>query len=108
MIDFFMVNIENPVTNQVKQCKVGWSWTVFFFGFFPMLFRQDWKWLLITLVVDLLGLFTFGIVSFIANVILAVLYNKFYLTDLINAGWRPVDEASKNLLLAKGVALPVK
>lgn len=28
----------------MKQVKVGYSWTVLFFGFFVPLIRGDWKW----------------------------------------------------------------
>ena len=84
-----MVNIKNPKTNQVKQVKAGFSWTVFFWGFLTPLFRDDWKWLIILLL--------------IANVVLSFLYNKFYLRDKINEGWIPCDEASKSILLSKGI-----
>jgi hypothetical protein len=102
-----MVNIKNPKTNQVKQVKAGFSWTVFFFGFFPPLFRGDWKWLLILLVLDIVGLFSFGFLSFAANLVFSFLYNKFYLQDRINEGWIPCDEASKSIMLSRGIVFPV-
>ncbi len=37
------VTLFNPTTRQSKQVKVGFSWTVFFFGSFPALFRGDFK-----------------------------------------------------------------
>lgn len=98
-----MVNLKNPVTNQFKQCKAGFSWTVFFFGFFPALFRGDWKWLLIILGIDLVtGFWSFGLVSSVANIVFAFIYNKLYINDLLSAGYTPADESSKNALLAKG------
>ena len=102
-----MVNIKKTKTNQVKQVKAGFSWTVFFWGFFPPLFRGDWKWLLILLVLDIAGLFSFGIVSFAANLVFSFLYNKFYLQDRINEGWIPCDEASKSIMLSRGIVFPV-
>lgn len=101
-----MVNIKNPKTNQVKQVKAGFSWTVFFWGFLPPLFRGDWKWLLIMLVLDIVGIFSFGIISAIANIMVSFLYNKFYLQDRINEGWVPCDEASKSIMLSRGISLP--
>ena len=62
------VNLSNSSTNQVKQVKVGFSWTVFFFGIFPPLFRGDWKWFGIILLADLvLAILTAGIGTAIAN-----------------------------------------
>ena len=54
-----IVNLKNPNTNQFKQVKIGFSWTMFFFGFWVPLFRGDWKWLIIMLLLDIIGLFTF-------------------------------------------------
>jgi len=38
------ITFENPRTEHIKQAPVGFSWTVLLFGFFPRLFRGDWKW----------------------------------------------------------------
>ncbi|MDT2830066.1 DUF2628 domain-containing protein [Vagococcus carniphilus] len=89
------VNLYNPRTNQAKQAKVGFSWTVFFFGSIPALFRGDWKWFFIML---LANTFTAGF----AHLVFMFLYNKLYLSDLIVAGFVPSDEASKRILLSKG------
>lgn len=35
------VNMTNDDTGEVKQCKVGFSWTMFFFGFLVPIFRGD-------------------------------------------------------------------
>lgn len=51
------VMLKNENTGQIKQAKIGFSWTVFFFGFFPAIFRGDWKWFLIILIASM---FTFG------------------------------------------------
>jgi hypothetical protein len=91
-----IVNLKNPNTNQFKQVKIGFSWTMFFFGFWVPLFRGDWKWLIIMLLLDIIGLFTFGFVTF--------LYNKLYAEDLISKGFKPTDNASVNILNQKGVA----
>ena len=82
--------------NLIKKGFVGFSWTTFFFGFFVPLFRGDWLWLVIML---LLGLASCGI----ANLILAFLYNKFYTTKLLENGWEPADYFSRNTLINKGI-----
>lgn len=64
------VNLENPNTHQLKQVKVGFSWTTFFFGFWPALFRGDWKWFAIQLAIEIvLGCFTLGIGAGIVGII---------------------------------------
>lgn len=79
----------------MKQVKVGFSWTMLFFGFFVPLIRGDWKWTIISL---LIGVFTCGI----ANLVLAFIYNKIYIKDLIESGWCPADETAANVLRSKG------
>lgn len=96
-------NLINKNTNEVKNVKVGFSWTEFFWGFWPALFRGDWKWLLIMLLVDLgLGMFTWGGGSLIFNFVFAFFYNKLYTQDLIAKGYEPSDDGDYNLLVSKG------
>ncbi|MCF1784218.1 DUF2628 domain-containing protein [Lactobacillus mulieris] len=102
-----IVNLKNPATNQFKQCKVGFSWTMFFFGFWVPLFRGDWKWLIIMLLLDIIGIFTLGLVTAIANIAMAFLYNKFYVEDLTKQGFEPQDKASIDILRGKGIAFKV-
>lgn len=89
------VNLFNPRLRQGKQAKIGISWTVFFFGPFPALFRGDWKWFLIMLIADV---FTAGL----SHWVFIFLYNKLYLTDLLTQGFEPNDPFSEQLLLSKG------
>lgn len=99
-------NLKNPVTNQVKQVKAGFSWTTFFWGFFPALFRGDWKWFVIIFLIDIItGSFTYGFGSGVVGIIFAFFYNKLYITDLMNNGFVPADDASKNILLSKGISI---
>lgn len=98
-----LVNLKNPTTNQFKQVKAGFSWTMFFFGFWVPLFRGDWKWLIIMLLLDLIGIWTLGIVTSVANLIMSFMYNKLYIQDLISGGFKPNDEASANILKQKNI-----
>lgn len=79
-----------------KQGFVGFSWTMFFFGFFVPLFRGDFKWLLITLILMFLS---FGLAQFI----LCFLYNKFYTINLLEQAYKPADDYSENILNMKGI-----
>lgn len=101
-------NLKNPTTNQFKQVKVGFSWTTFFFGFWVPLFRGDWKWLVIFLLADIFfGAFTIGFGTFIFDIVIAFIYNKLYLNELISQGYKPADEASRNILQTKGIQIDI-
>ncbi|MGG2067341.1 MULTISPECIES: hypothetical protein [unclassified Bacillus (in: firmicutes)] len=90
------VMLKNERTGQIKQTKLGFSWTVFFFGFFPALFRGDWKWLLIILIASA---FTFGF----SNLVFCFIYNKLYINDLLSQGYKPADEYSLAALQQKNI-----
>jgi len=77
--------LENRTTGYKRQVPVGFSWTTFFFGFFPALIRGDWKW---GVIMFLCSLVTFGFSQFI----FCFIYNKLYLKDLLNNGYEVVCE----------------
>ncbi len=71
---FMHINLSNAATQQVKPAKIGFSWTVFFFGCLPPLFRGDWKWFFILLIVEaVFGLPTFGFGAGIIGIIFFIL-----------------------------------
>jgi hypothetical protein len=72
---------ENPKTGQIREAPVGFSWTVAFFGWFPPLFRGDWKWAVIML---LLGVLTWNL----SGLVFMFIYNKLYIRDLVGAGFK--------------------
>lgn len=92
------IEIKLKKDNIVKNGYVGFSWTTLFFGFFVPLFRGDWLWLLIMLI---LGIFTSGI----ANIVLAFLYNKIYTNKLLEDGWQPADDYSKSVLVTNNMII---
>lgn len=73
--------MENPNNGHVKEAPVGFSWTVLFFGFFPPLFRGDWKWAIIMFV---LALLTAGL----SGLVFMFIYNKLYIKDLVGSGFK--------------------
>jgi hypothetical protein len=82
-----------------KDVKVGFSWTTFFFGFFPALFRGDLKWAVIMFIISVaLGSFTFGIGAWVSGIVFSFVYNKIYIKELIEKGYRPATEESRRLL----------
>ena len=97
------VVFENAHTGHVKEAPVGFSWTVFFLGFFPPLFRGDWKW---AVIMFLLWALTWGL----SNIVFSFLYNNLYIKDLIGSGFKAksidtgsIDDVSQKL----GVNIPL-
>ncbi|ADH97781.1 hypothetical protein [Salisediminibacterium selenitireducens] len=61
----------------IKQSKVGFSWTVFFFAFFPPLFRCDIKWAAVIFVSAILvGLASGGVLAWLPSVVLAFIITR--------------------------------
>jgi len=90
------INLKNVNNGMIKNVKIGFSWTTFFFSFFPALFRGDIKWALIMFVVDCI---TMGI----SWIVFPFIYNKIYIKDLLEKGYVPADENVKNELKARGI-----
>ena len=66
---FAVISLENKRSNQLKLAPVGYSWTNLIFGFFVPLFRGDWKWAIIFLIV---GIVTWGF----GSIVTSFFYNK--------------------------------
>lgn len=76
-----IIFFEHPQTGQLAAAPVGFSWTTAFFGPFPMLFRNDWKWFFVSLA---LAFFTGGLSSFVMMCII----NKLHIQELVRQGFR--------------------
>ncbi|WP_160033837.1 DUF2628 domain-containing protein [Paenibacillus sp. An7] len=82
-----------------KDVKVGFSWTTFFFGFFPALFRGDLKWAAIMFILSVIfASFTLGIGAWICGIVFSFVYNKIYIKELLEKGYRPVNESDRAVL----------
>jgi len=87
-----------------KEVKVGFSWTVFFFGGFVPLIRGDIKWFAIMLILSIIaGSFTAGIGSLVVGIIFSVVYNKIYIKELLMKGYKAVDDTTAQLLKDQGI-----
>ena len=73
--------LENPRTGQMRTAPLGFSWTTFFFGPFPMMFRGAWKWFFIVLVTALI---TYGL----ANLVWMFIINRLHFNDLLKDGYK--------------------
>ena len=99
-----MITLKNIHTGVMKQVPTGYSWTTFFFGFFPALFRGDLKWACIFLIANVsIGLLTLGIGAFIFNIVFAGFYNKIYIKELMGKQFSFADEQSRIYLIQNGI-----
>jgi len=79
----------HPAFGSIKRAPVGFSWTVFFFGFFPPLIRGDWKWAVIYFIaIVAISAVTMGVGGWILGIIFAFLYNKLYVKELVERGFK--------------------
>ena len=104
--------LRHTTTGLIKPAPIGFSWTVFFFGGFPALFRGDLKWAVIMWVggaaAVLFAVITLGALFFLPWVfwfVFAFIYNKRYVTELLGNGFVPADGHSANVLAQAGVAV---
>jgi len=96
------IKMKNETTGQFKEVPVGFSWTTFFFGWFPALLRGDWKNFLILF---FLTIPTLGIIL----IVYWFKYNKIYINDLISKGFKAVlNREEAEFMSAKiGTPLPI-
>lgn len=92
---------ENPNTGGIKEAPLGFSWTVFFFNCFPPMFRGDWKWFWIMLIIALI---TWGL----SGLVFMFIYNKPYIKDLIGQGFKAksIEDGNMDLASAK-IGMPI-
>ena len=80
----------------VRHCKVGFSWTMLFFGIFVPLVRGDVKWFFMSLIISI---FTCGL----GWLVLPFLYNKAYIKGLLESGYKPATENDRNILVGQAI-----
>lgn len=95
---FAKIYLTNPRTGQMREAPVGFSWTTFFFGFIPALFRGDWIGAAIQFV--LCGL-TFGL----SNLYFMFAYNKMYLKRLLNEGFHATGSSADLTFVEQRISL---
>lgn len=84
------IMLKHPKTGILKKGFYGFSWTSFFFGGLPAIFRGD---IVTGLVITVLAILTCGI----ASLIWCFIYNKRYTLGLLEQGYEFYDEDSKVL-----------
>ncbi len=90
------IYFQNPHTGQMREAPVGFSWTVLFFGWFPPMFRSDWKWAVIMFICTIV---TFGL----SGLVFMFIYNKIYIKELLNNGYKvkSIENGAKEQLEQK-------
>lgn len=98
------INLKNENTGKLTQNKIGFSWTVFFFGSLAPLFKGDIKWFAIMFFSQLvLAYLTAGVGSFVLSFVFAFFYNKLRIQDLLKEGYTPADSFSEEALKTSGI-----
>ncbi len=96
--------MKNPSNNLTAKAYVGFSWTALFFGPWPLLFRNEWGFFLIFLVVYVIAaMVTFGIGAFVLGIVWAFYFNKWHMRRLIQNGFA-IDESQPGALVAEAKA----
>ena len=94
LMAFATITFKNKA-GSVKDAPVGFSWTTFFFGFFPALIRGDWLW---ALIMFLIYWPTLGI----SALVFSFIYNRLYIQGLLKQGYKVQHySGDKRLIEAK-------
>ena len=97
---FATINFENK-SGIVKEAPVGFSWTTFFFGFFPALIRGDWLWAVI--------IFAATFVSFgLALFVFAFIYNRLYIQGLLKQGFKVKNYSGNKALIEQKAQIKLR
>ena len=93
------IQLINPETGLMKSGYYGFSWTFLFFGWFVPIFRGE---LFISLLHFVITVVTFGL----WQVIIAFLYNKQYMTRMLEKGYvlDDTEEVNEAARLKLGIA----
>lgn len=86
--------------------KVGFSWTAFFFLFFPALFRKDWPWFGIFLLLVILSctisyFLDLNTLGLILSLLFGFTYNKLNIRQLLKKRYKPETLDMENILRKK-------
>ena len=95
------INFKNPNTGAMKQAPVGFSWTTFFFSFFPALLRGH---IVGALIIFAVAFLTGGI----GVLVFAFIYNKMYIKHLVGEGYKVANASMELDYLAQKLGVPLE
>jgi ribosomal protein L40E len=101
--------LRNPKTGEIKQIKVGWSWTIFFFDWLALFIRQMYPWAVLFLVffaVNLLFRSSLAIIPMLCieigvKIYLCIKGNELMAKQLLENGWEFAEPESATTRYAK-------
>jgi len=82
----------------VKRCKLGFSWTMLFFGIFVPLIRGDFNWNILSLIIS-------GLTLGVGWLVLPFFYNKIYIQGLLENGYEPLNDIDRQQLIARKIII---
>lgn len=95
------VYLKNPNTNEIKKLNLSFAWPAIIFNIFYLLFKRDWKWAGIFLVLDFLAAQLpesyVGFAVFLVDLLIFLFYNKIKFKELTAKGW-VLTENSEDVL----------
>lgn len=102
------IPMKHKETGITKDGFYGFSWTTFFFGFFPALFRGDFMTFIGGFVITIIiALLTAGVGAFLVGVFWAFMYNKYYTRKLLERGYVFNGGDEKNRLAASALGVVI-
>ncbi|MCG9544672.1 hypothetical protein L1D37_12955 [Vibrio sp. Isolate33] len=87
---------QNKHNNKTKLVKLGFSWTVLFFGGIPDLFRGHWKGLGAMILILVAAIFTSGL-GLIGQIVYAFYRNKLLIDHYNNENWQLFDGKAQDI-----------
>lgn len=103
------IAMKHKESGVVKDGYYGFSWTTFFFGFFPALFRSDFTTFIGGFVVSMIiAFFTLGFGALFINIIWSFMYNKYYTGKLMERGYVLAGSEADNSLAASALGVAVR
>ena len=80
----------------VKEVKLGFSWTTFFWGGLVPLIRKDWIAAMVLIAANIvIGACTYGFGTIFFDIAVAAFYNDNYIKRLIKDNYQPNGETEK-------------
>jgi len=100
------VQLKQKQTGILKTGYYGFSWTSFFFGGFPALFRGDVAYGLGVIIAGaVLGMLSMGFLWFVISLVWAFIYNKNYTHRLLQSGFEFDDDPSRVTEAKRGLGI---